>query len=62
MVAKWYGRAATASVRAEIAKATGAAKIRWLYPDSVVTMDFSPGRLNVMMDHTGDVIRSARCG
>lgn len=61
-VAAWYGKAATPAVRAEIARATGARTIRWLYPDSVVTMDFSPTRLNVTMDKGTDVIRSARCG
>jgi hypothetical protein len=61
-VEAWYGKAATAAVRAQIAKATGAARLRWLYPDSVVTMDYRPDRLNVTTDRKGDVIRSARCG
>jgi hypothetical protein len=61
-VAPWIGKAATPAVRADIARATGAKAIRWLYPDSVVTMDYSPGRLNVTMDKGTDVIRSARCG
>ncbi len=58
----WIGKAATAAVRASIARATGAKAIRWLYPDSVVTMDYNPGRLNVHMNKGTDVIRSAKCG
>jgi hypothetical protein len=36
--------------------------MRWLYPDSVVTQDYRPDRLNVTMDKGTAVIRSARCG
>ena len=61
-VAPYFGRAATPAVRAEIARKTGAKTIRWLYPDSIVTMDYSPARLNVTMDKGTDAIRSARCG
>lgn len=60
-VSPWVGKTATPEVRAEIARATDAKAIRWLYPDSVVTMDYSPARLNVHMDKSG-VIRSAKCG
>lgn len=60
-VSPWVGKTATPGVRAEIARATGAKAIRWLYPDSVVTMDYSPARLNVHLDRA-DVIRSAKCG
>ncbi|MCT2558072.1 I78 family peptidase inhibitor [Tsuneonella sp. YG55] len=58
----WIGHVATPENRADIAKATGAETIRWLYPDSVVTMDYNPARLNVTMDKGTDVIRSAKCG
>ena len=58
----WFGKKATPAVRAAVKAATGARVIRWLYPDSVVTMDYSPTRLNVTMDKGTDVIRSARCG
>lgn len=61
-VAPWIGKPATPAVRADIARATGAKAIRWLYPDSVVTLDFSPARLNVHLDKGTDVIRSAKCG
>ena len=58
----WIGHVATPQYRADIAKATGAETIRWLYPDSVVTMDYNPARLNVTMEKGTDVIRSAKCG
>lgn len=58
----WFGKKATLEVRAAVQSATGAKSIRWLYPDSVVTMDYRADRLNVTMDKGTDVIRSARCG
>lgn len=58
----WIGKKATVAVRAEVEKATGAKSIRWLYPDSVMTMDHRPDRLNVTMDKGTDVIRKVRCG
>jgi polyisoprenoid-binding protein YceI len=58
----WFGKKATPSVRAEVAAATGAKSIRWLYPDSIVTQDYRPDRLNVRMDKGTDIIRSASCG
>ncbi len=61
-VGPWIGHVATSAVRDDIAKATRADPIRWLYPDSVVTMDFRGNRLNVTMDKGTDVIRSAKCG
>lgn len=59
---QWFGKKATPAVRAEIAAATGAKAIRWLYPDSIVTQDYRADRLNVRMDKGTDVIRSASCG
>lgn len=58
----WIGHVALPQYREDIAKATGAEAIRWLYPDSVVTMDYNRSRLNVTMDKGTDVIRSAKCG
>ena len=58
----WFGKKPTSAVRAEVAAATGAKTIRWLYPDSIVTMDYRAERLNVVMIKGTDVIRSARCG
>ncbi len=61
-VKPWFGKKATPAVRAEVAAATGAKMIRWLYPDSIVTQDYRAERLNVRMDKGTDVIRSASCG
>ena len=58
----WIGKKATPAVRAEVEKATEAKSIRWLYPDSIVTQDYRPDRLNVTMDKGTDVIRKVRCG
>ena len=61
-VSKWFGKKATSATRAEIAAATGAKSIRWLYPDSIVTQDYRADRLNVRMDKGTEVIRAANCG
>lgn len=61
-VQPWIGRKATPVARAAIARATGAGAIRWLYPDSAVTMDYNPARLNVRLTKRTEIIRSAKCG
>lgn len=61
-VAPWIGQRATVPVRTAAAEAAGAASDRWIYPDSVVTQDFQPDRLNVIMENGSDKILSARCG
>lgn len=61
-VKPWIGKRADTAARARMAEATGAAAIRWLYPDSVVTQDYRQERLNVVMEKRTDIIRSARCG
>ena len=61
-VEPWIGKEATVPVRVEVAKAAGAATDRWIYPDSVVTQDFRPDRLNVVMEKGTERILSARCG
>ncbi|MFA9201893.1 MAG: I78 family peptidase inhibitor, partial [Cypionkella sp.] len=55
------GHPADAAMRAAVARETGAKAIRWLTPDSAVTMDYRPDRLNVVLDKA-NVVRSARCG
>lgn len=59
-VAKYVGDEATPDVRARITADVGHTRIRWIGPDTVVTMDYSPERLNVTMD-AGDVITGANC-
>ncbi len=55
------GRAATAALGAEALRLTGARRLRWIRPGDVVTMDYSPQRLNVHLDAEGRVGRLA-CG
>ena len=55
------GRAATAALGAEAFRLTGARRLRWIRPGDVVTMDYSPQRLNVHLDAEGKVERLA-CG
>jgi hypothetical protein len=57
----FVGRKATPSVRAEVARATGAKAIRWITPGMAVTMDYRTDRLNVSLTKA-EVIEGARCG
>jgi Peptidase inhibitor I78 family len=44
------GRPATAELAAEAQRLSGAARLRWIRPGDVVTMDFSAQRLNIHLD------------
>lgn len=57
----FVGRKDTPEMRSELARAIGHARIRWLPPGSVMTMDYRPDRLNVDLD-AGGVITRVRCG
>ena len=59
--AAFVGQVASAEVRGEVAKAVGHDRIRWIAPDTVVTMDFSESRLNMMLD-AANRITDAKCG
>lgn len=59
-VAAFVSLTATPEVRAKVAADVGHNRIRWIGPDTVVTMDFRPDRLNVMLDGN-DVITGAKC-
>ena len=61
-VEAYIGKEATVPVRSAVARASGAGSDRWIYPDSVVTEDFSPTRLNVVMDKATNKIVSMHCG
>ena len=61
-VARWIGEESTVPVRTAVVRAAGATSDRWIYPDSVVTDDFRPDRLNVVMERGTDRIVSANCG
>lgn len=55
------GRTATTELGTEAARLTGATALRWITPDSAVTMDYRPDRLNIKLD-AQNRITSIRCG
>ena len=55
------GRPGTAALGGEALRLTGARRLRWIRPGDMVTMDYSPERLNVHLDGEGRVERLA-CG
>jgi hypothetical protein len=59
--ARYIGRQATPALRAEVGALVGDRRIRWIAPGDAVTMDFSPSRLNMMLDERA-TITEARCG
>ena len=59
--AKFVGKTATPDVRAQVIEAVGHNRIRWIGPDTVVTMDFSESRLNADLN-AANRITGFRCG
>lgn len=57
---RYVGSQASDEVVAAIRKASGAQTIRVVGPDTAVTMDFRPDRLNVSTDANG-VIKAFHC-
>ena len=55
------GRPATAELGAEALRRSHARTMRWIRPGDVVTMDYSPQRLNINLDAQGRVERFT-CG
>ena len=55
------GRPADAALGADAMQRSGAARLRWIRPGDMVTMDYSAQRLNVHLDAQGRVERFA-CG
>ena len=55
------GRPATSDLGAEAMRRSGARRLRWIRPGDVVTMDYSPDRLNIHLDAQNRVERFA-CG
>jgi nitrous oxide reductase accessory protein NosL len=49
------------ATRAAVAAAAGQRQVRWVHPGDAVTMDYQPGRLNVIVDEHGK-IAATRCG
>jgi hypothetical protein len=59
--AKFVGKIATPDVRAQVIDAVGHNRIRWIGPDTVVTMDFSEGRVTIAYDDAM-TITAVTCG
>ena len=59
--ASLIGRAADANLGAEAQRLTGARTMRWIRPGDMMTMDYSPGRLNIHLDPRNRVQRLS-CG
>ncbi|MDP3674180.1 MAG: I78 family peptidase inhibitor [Novosphingobium sp.] len=59
--ARFVGRTATPDVRAQVIEAVGHNRIRWIGPDTAVTMDFSEARLNADLT-AANRITGFRCG
>lgn len=55
------GKRETLDLHLTVRKAVNHEVIRWVHPGNVVTEDFAPERLNVMVNENGLVV-SARCG
>ena len=55
------GRAATQELGADAVRRSGAAAMRWLRPGDIVTMEYSPSRLNIHLDAQNRVARLV-CG
>ena len=58
----FIGRQDRPTTRADLAKLVGHDNIRWLGPDDAMTMDYSEGRLNVMLDAQKRTITGVKCG
>jgi hypothetical protein len=55
------GRAASQELGAEALRRSGARRLRWIRPGDIVTMDYSPQRLNIRLDARNRV-ESFDCG
>ena len=58
----FIGRQDRPTTRADLVKLVGHDRIRWLGPDDAMTMDYSEGRLNVMLDAQKRTITGVKCG
>jgi hypothetical protein len=58
---RFVGQKATAQAAVAIVGATGASTLRWLAPNSVVTMEYAFGRVNVAYDDQMTITR-VTCG
>ena len=58
---RFIGQRATAELGAEMLRATNSRIIRWVPPDTAVTMDYGFGRLTVGYDRNM-IVTSVSCG
>ena len=58
----FIGRQDRPTTRADLARLIGHDNIRWVGPDDAVTMDYSEGRLNVLLDAQKRNIIGVKCG
>lgn len=60
-MAKLMNMPESEEAHAAVIAAVGHRHIRWVHPGDAVTMDYQPGRLNVIVDEHGQ-IAATRCG
>ena len=60
-LSRLVGRPATPELGAEAQRRSGADRLRWVRPGDMVTMDFSPQRLNIRLD-AQDRVEGFACG
>ena len=58
---RFIGAKAVPTVRSTLGQIARPNPVRWITPGQAVTLDFSPRRLNVILDETGR-IAAMRCG
>lgn len=58
---RFIGAKAVPAVRSTIGQIARPNPVRWIAPGQAVTLDFSPRRLNVILDEDGH-IAAMRCG
>jgi len=58
---QFVGQPATQELGARMLRESGARTIRWVPKGGIITMEFSPNRLTVMLDGSNRV-EAARCG
>lgn len=58
---QFLGRYGSPEIAAEAQAAAGAREIRWLWPGTMVTQEYDPGRLNIELSRSR-TIHAIRCG
>ena len=60
-VGSLIGKQRSPELAVEAGRLSHATRIRWIAPDTIVTMDYSETRLNVHTDKRGKIL-NAKCG